>query len=123
MINDLLEALRAIGVEAFPCGETLGIHPASKVPPRLKEQLRTHKAEVLAVLRVRRATSSAKAITCRYDWSPGYRGLRLHCVAHPHGVGTATVFRMVSAGRDVLLEMRDLGVLTGQALHDAERVN
>lgn len=123
MINDLLEALRAIGVEAFPCGETLGIRPASKVPPRLKEQLRTHKAEVLAILRVRRATSSARATACRYDWSPEYRGLRLHCVVHPHGVGTATVFRIVSGARDVLLEMRERGILTGQALSDAERLN
>jgi TubC N-terminal docking domain len=123
MIDDLLEALRAIGVEVFPRGETLGIRPASKVPPELKERLRAQKAEVLAVLKTARTTQTSKPISCRYDWIPGYRGLRLQCVAHQHDVGTATVFRMVSAGRDVLLEMRELGILTGQALHDAKRVN
>lgn len=59
---------------------------------------------------------------CRYDWQPGYPGLRLRCVSHPHAAGTATVFRMLSCGHDVLLEMKELGILTGQALTDAQRV-
>lgn len=123
MINDLIEELEAIGVEVFSRGETLGIRPASKVSPELKERLRAQKAEVLALLKAAQTTQTANLISCRYDWITGYRGLRLHCVTHPHGVGTATVFRMVSGGRDVLLEMRDRGILTGQALHDVERVN
>lgn len=123
MIDELLKELKEIGVEVFPRGETLGICPASRVPAELKERLRTHKAEVLAVLRTRQRTSSANAAPCRYDWIPGYRGLRLHCVTHLHGGATATVFRMVSSGRDVLLEMRELGILVYQALHDARRLN
>lgn len=123
MISDLLEALKAIGVEVFPCGEALGIHPASRVPPQLKERLRAQKHELLAYLKTHQAPRTAKPILCRYDWIADYRGVRLHCIAHPHGAGTATVFRMPSASRDILLEMRDRGILTGQALHDAERLN
>jgi hypothetical protein len=68
---------------------------------------------------------SGKPSLCRYDWQRGFRGLRLHCVveAHHHAAGSNTVFRMVSGGRDVLLEMADLGILTGQALDDSRRVN
>jgi hypothetical protein len=33
------------------------------------------------------------------------------------------VFRATSCGRDVLLEMEELGILTGQAHEDAGRVN
>ena len=123
MTCELLEELKAIGVEVIPQGENLAIRPASKVPPELKERLRAQKAEVLAILKERPAKERGKAIKCRYDWIPGYPGLRLRCVAHRHDVGTATVFRMVSGGRDVLLEMWELGILTGQALSDAARVN
>jgi len=125
----LLDELRAIGVDVLPQGSNLLIRPASKVPPELKERLKAHKAEVLEALRSRPAISSpegraktGKAITCRYDWQPGYRGLRLHCVAHHHAAGTATVFRMTSCGHDVLLEMAELGILTGQAMEDSRRV-
>jgi hypothetical protein len=126
----VLDELRAIGVEVVPCGDNLVIRPASKVPSELKERLKTHKAEVLEALRSRPAISSpearaktGKAVMCRYDWQPGYRGLRLHCVAHHSAAGTATVFRMTSCGSDVLLEMAELGILTGQAMEDSRRVN
>jgi hypothetical protein len=33
------------------------------------------------------------------------------------------VFRMSSCCRDVLLEMAELGILTGQAMEDSRRVN
>jgi hypothetical protein len=122
----VLEELRALGVRVIPDGGNLVICPASKVPPELKERLRAAKAEVLAVLKARPATpKTGKPIECRYDWQSGYRGLRLHCVAlaHHHASGTATVFRMTSCGRDVLLEMAELGILIGQALEDARKVN
>lgn len=124
MINDLLEALKAIGVEVFLRGETLGIRPASKVPPELKKRLREHKAEVLAVLNACSATRPAKPIACRYDWIPGYCGVRLHCVVgHKHRDGDNAVFRMNLGGYDTLAEMMRNGVLTGQALQDARRVD
>jgi len=123
MTCELLEELKAIGVEVTQQGENLAIRPASKVPPELKARLRAHKAEVLAILKARPATKPAKPIECQYDWIPGYRGLRLHCVAHHHAAGTATVFRMTCCGLDALLEMAELGILTGQANEDSRRVN
>lgn len=121
----VLEELRTIGVEVIPQGGNLLIRPASKVPPELKERLRAQKAAILKALLSRPASSlnSPKAISSRYDWLPGYRSLRLHCVAHHHAKGTKTVFRMTSCGRDVLLEMADSGILTGQALADSRRGN
>jgi len=123
----VLEELRALGVQVIPDGGNLVICPASRVPPELKERLRAAKAEVLEVLKARPATlpKPGKPIECRYDWQPGYRGLRLDCVAvaHHHASGTATVFRMTSCGRDVLLEMAEVGILVGQALEDSRRVN
>lgn len=119
----VLEELKAMGVEVIPQGSNLLICPASRVPPALKERLRAAKAEVLEILRGRPATPKAeKQIECRYDWQPGYRGLRLYCVVHQHAPGIATVFRMTSSGRDVLLEMAELGILNGEALADANRV-
>ena len=47
----VLDELKAIGVEVIPQGDNLAIRPASKVSPELKERLRQHKAEVLAVLK------------------------------------------------------------------------
>jgi hypothetical protein len=35
---------------------------------------------------------------CRYDWKPGWRGLRLHCVSHDHSAGTDTAFRSTWRG-------------------------
>jgi sugar phosphate isomerase/epimerase len=133
MNPSVLEELKALGVEVTPQGTNLLIRPASKVPAELKERLRLQKAEVIAFLISPRAFPPSKpattqrekcanANTCRYDWVPGHRGLRLHCVAHQHAPGTTTVFRMNSCGRDVLLEMAELGVLTGQALDDSRRI-
>lgn len=116
---NLLDELKALGVEVSPQGNNLIIRPASKVPPELKERLRAHKSEVLAILNLR----PGDRIPCRYDWLPGYRGIRLHCVAHQHEKGRTTVFRMVYRGHDVLLEMAEKGLLTGQAADDASRVN
>ena len=120
---NVLDELRAIGVEVIPQGENLAIRPASKVSPELKERLRQYKAEILAVLKSRPAKEQAKATACRYDWIPGYRGLRLHCVIHHHASGGNTVFRTNRGGYDTLLEMLSLGVLTGEALQHAQRVN
>jgi virulence-associated protein VagC len=121
----VLKELRALGVEVIPEGDNLVICPASKVPRKLKVRLRAEKPAILEALRSRPATSPKphKPIECRYNWQPGYRGLRFHCVAHQHAAGTATVFRMTSCGHDVLLEMAELGILTGQALEDSRRVN
>lgn len=121
MTTGILEELKAIGVEVILQGNSLAIRPASKVPPGLKQRLRQHKAEVLAVLKAQRATRPATATTCRYDWKPGYEGLRLHCVTHHHGEGTDTVFRVCYGGYDTLLEMLERGFLTGQALKEARR--
>jgi hypothetical protein len=121
--SGIIEECRALGVEVLPLGENILIRPADKVPPELKERLKANKAEVLAALKARPATpETRKPIECRYDWQPGYRGLRLHCVAHQHARGTATVFRMTSCGHDVLIEMAELRILTGQALEDSQRV-
>src|SRR6185503_10643717 len=38
------------GVELVPVGDRLRFRPASAVPPELRERLRVHKAEVLALL-------------------------------------------------------------------------
>ena len=123
MTCELLEELKAIGVEVTPHGEDLAIRPASKVPLELKERLRAHKAEVLAVLKARPVTKPDKPIECRYDWIRGYRGLRLRCVVHHHADAGNTVFRTNGGGYDTLAEMLQLGVLTGEALRDARRVN
>jgi hypothetical protein len=121
----VLEELQALGVQVIPDGENLVICPASRVPPELKEKLKAAKPEVLALLKARPATPPKpdKPIECRYDWLPGYRGLRLHCTLHHHAGGTATVFRMTSCGRDVLIEMAELGILSGEALADSQRFN
>lgn len=118
----ILEELRALGVDVVADGENVVICPASKVPPELKQRLKSQKAEVLVVLKARPG-KTGNLIECRYDWQPGYRGLRLHCVAHYHAAGTATVFRMTCCGRDVLLEMSEQGILAGQAREDSARVN
>lgn len=121
MTCELLEELKAIGVQVIPQGNNLVIRPASRVPPRLKERLRAHKAEVIAVLRAHPPAEASNVIACRYDWQPGYRGLRLRCVIHHHGGDT--VYRTNAGGYDTLAEMVRLGVLTGEALRDAARVN
>lgn len=63
----VLEEIEALGVEIFSQGGNLVIQPASRVPSELKERLRAHKAEVLAVLKPRPAACSP---TC-YEVEPG----------------------------------------------------
>lgn len=126
----LIEEVRRLGVDLRPDGDALVVRPAGKLPRQLKERLREQKPAILEALRIRSAPYSPvvgaeieKAVHCRYDWQPGYRGFRLHCVVHNHHAGTSTVFRMISLGRDVLLEMAELGILTGRAAEDGTRVN
>lgn len=91
----------------------------------MKERLKAAKAEVLAALKGRLATpfKAGKPTGCRYDWVDGYRGLRLHCVAYNHAAQTTTVLVMRWAGHDTLQEMGELGILSGEALKDSQRVN
>lgn len=58
MTSQLLEELKAIGVEVIPQGTNLPIRPASKVPVELKERLKAHKAEVLEAQNGRPGTCS-----------------------------------------------------------------
>jgi hypothetical protein len=126
---EILKTLNSLGVAVRLIGpDRLRFQPASRIPPELITRIREEKPAILQALRPGPAIRSkevraetGKAITCRYDWQPSCRGLRLRCVAHPHGAGTAIVFRMTSLGRDVLLEMADLGILTGQALEDSRK--
>ncbi len=76
MTVSVLDQLEALGVQVTPCGEDLVIRPASKVPPELKERLRAHKAEVLAVLKARPAARAlCGSPTCAgcYEVEPGRR--------------------------------------------------
>jgi hypothetical protein len=64
----ILEELKNIGVRVTPVGyDKIMIEPASIVSPELKERLRAHKAEVLAVLKARPATCAASC----YEVEPG----------------------------------------------------
>jgi len=119
---EILETLSGLGVEVKLIGDRLRFHPASRIPPDLVSQIREQKPAIIEALRSR-PTKAENRIGCRYDWQPGYRGLRLYCVAHHHVPGAATVLRLISSGRDVLLEMEELGILSGEALADARRVN
>ena len=124
-VFEILDTLKDIGVRVRVIPpETLRLEPASRIPPELLSRIRESKPEILEALRNRPAAPPKpdKPIECRYDWQSGYPGLRLHCVAHQHAVGTATVLRMPGRGLDVLLEMAELGILTGQALADSQRV-
>ena len=123
MAAQIIETLAQLGVTVRVIGpDRLRIEPASKVPPDLISRIREAKPEILATLRKRPATESIEGISCRYDWQPGYRGLRMCCVIHHHGGGGA-VFRMNAGGYDTLAEMLRLDMLTGDALRDARRVN
>jgi hypothetical protein len=96
MTCPILEELKAIGVEVLPHGSDLVIRPASKVPPELKERLRAHKAEVLAILKAGAASTGARRATCSptcYEVEPG------RWVHHPRD-GCRTVPQM-SAARSV----------------------
>ena len=46
----LIAEFQALGVELKPAGDKIRFRPASVVPADLREKLRAHKAEVLAVL-------------------------------------------------------------------------
>jgi hypothetical protein len=118
----LLEEVSKLGLQIHVDGPDLVIRPAGRLPSELKERLRQHKAELLAALRMRPA-SVGKPVECRYDWQPGYSGLRLRCILHDHAKCGRVVFRTNWGGHDTLAEMLDLGVLTGQALTDARKVN
>jgi hypothetical protein len=123
---EILETLRSLGITVQVIGpDRLRLQPASLVPPDLVAKIREAKLEIIAALS---AQKPRKVVECRYDWIPGYRGLRLHCVVHKHkasaeGGGTSTVFRFVHLGYDVLLDMAGKDMLAGQALKDAQRVN
>ncbi len=73
-VKAVLEELKAIGVEVTPQGTNLVIRPASKVPAELKERLKAHKAEVLAVLKAQGVSTEARPATCAascYEVEPG----------------------------------------------------
>jgi len=120
----ILEALTQLGVTVKAVApDRLSIEPASTVPPELVARIRKAKQEILARLTERGGTVTAKGTECRYDWIPRYRGIRLQCITHKHPGGENMVFRANFCGRDTLADMMRLGVLTGQALADAQRVN
>lgn len=48
---ELLEKLDALGISCTPDGERLLVRPASKLPPNLAEEIKVHKAELLAICR------------------------------------------------------------------------
>ena len=113
-MGKLLEIAKATLREAGPLSDNM---------PELKECLWVHQAERPADLTGRHVSKSPEPIECRYDWIPGYRGLRLGCVVHHQAGGGNTVFRTNLGGYDTLTEMLHLGILTGGALQDALRVN
>jgi hypothetical protein len=51
----LLTDLTVCGIDMQPCGDTIRYRPMSAVTPLMLERLRTHKAELLAMLLIRRA--------------------------------------------------------------------
>lgn len=76
-----------------------------------------------SVIRGDEASPPAPASDCQYDWIPGYRGIRLRCIAHKHCHGGNIVFRANFRGYDTLADMLKLGLLAGQGLADAQRAN
>ena len=63
-VSQILKELRDMGVEVVPQGENLVIHPASKIPPELKERLRAEKVQVLVALKMQAASAGARPTTC-----------------------------------------------------------
>jgi len=127
---EILAALKSLGVKVAMTGDRLRFQPASRIPPDLVSRIREEKPAILEALRSCPVIGSkeyraelGKAIMCRYDWQPGYQGLRLHCVAHHHPAGACTVFVIRWAGHDTLQEMAARGILVGQAMKDATRLN
>jgi hypothetical protein len=119
---EILETLTGLGVTVKLIGpDRLRLEPAERIPDELKPRILKAKAQIVAALRP--WPTPAKAVACRYDWIPGYRGSRLRCTIHGHANGGDTVFRTSWGGYDTLAEMLRLGALTGEALTDAGRVN
>jgi ribonuclease HI len=101
------------------------LRPESELNDGILDLIRQHKPEILRELLsppLVTQPKTARPIECRYNWAPGYRFLRLYCVAHQHEIGASTVFRTAFDKRDVLAEMARLGILTGQALEDSRAV-
>ncbi len=119
---EVLSELSRRGVAIRVDGDSIRLKPRSALDDQLLASIRDCKPEILAALKSRSTPGGAKANLsgCRYDWANGYRGLRLRCVTHNHGGGSA-VFRTAYGGYDTLLEMLGLGYLSGQALDDAQR--
>jgi hypothetical protein len=62
-IQELIAACDAMGVIVWPGdGEAIRVSPARRLPDALKEELRAHKADVLAYI-ARRSSSSAQRLT------------------------------------------------------------
>jgi hypothetical protein len=68
-VTGLLEEVRQLGVEIAIVNGIVAVRPAKNLPARLREQLRTHKPEILEALRSRPATCGP---TC-YEIEPGRR--------------------------------------------------
>lgn len=120
----MIEALSQLGVTVKAvASDRLRIEPASKVPPDLVVRVREAKQEILVFLRRRRSIKNSKPTTCRHDWIRDYRGIRLQCVVHKNSGGGNTVFRTNFGEHDTLADMLEPGVLTGEALVDAQRLN
>lgn len=60
--SDLLSEIQARQVELMVVGDRLRIRPAGALPPDLREELRTHKAEVVELLRARGGPGLAEAL-------------------------------------------------------------
>lgn len=120
----IIEALAQLGVTVKAvASDRLRIEPASRVPPDLIARVREAKQEILVLLQGRPVPKISKPTACRYDWIPGYRGIRLRCVVHNHSKGGKIVFRTNFRGYDTLADMLRLGLLVEQALADAQKVN
>jgi len=132
MIEQLLAEVRALGADVLLEGDRLVIWPASRVPHELKARLRSSRGELIEALKGNAKPepfprpAAGKQNACLYDWVEGFRGTRLQCRTHKHGDkqrgDNSVVFRMTWAGHDTLEDMKRLGVLTGEALEDAHRL-
>lgn len=59
-IQELIDAVEAVGVTIRANGPNLVLNPASKVPPALKARLKEHKGEILKNLSIPRKSPSAE---------------------------------------------------------------
>jgi hypothetical protein len=74
---ELLADLARLGIRLDACGDQLRFHPRSALQPDLLARLKTHKAEILAILRPHTATKSPTTLApayslAKFDWSSGY---------------------------------------------------